>query len=165
VEDGFGRIFSEIEAGLPARRSLTEQLLHVFEIWSVHPFELVVNSPEAEELMSDSFGFASDVFDRSSDRLATLLTRLLRAVATEPDDLDPSAQARAQVLIAAAHGFKSMAHDTNDMRQLIRHLVAMTVAGFPHNGRSLGSRAVTESAAIASSPSLPIDDEAGAIDT
>lgn len=131
VEDGFGRILGEIEAGLLAKRSLTEQLLHVFEIWSVQPFELVANSPAAGELMTDSFGFASDVFDRSSDCLAALLTRLLRAAVTEPDALDPPAQARAQVLIAAAHGFKSRARDTEDMRQLIRDLVAMTVVGLP----------------------------------
>jgi AcrR family transcriptional regulator len=131
VEVGHERILAEIEAGLSAQRSLTEQLLHVFEIWSIQPFEMVAKSPAADELMTDSFGFVSDVFDRSSDRLAALLTRLLRAAVTDADALDPPAQARAQVLIAAAHGFKSRARDTEDMRRLIRDLVAMTVAGLP----------------------------------
>lgn len=131
VEAGFGRLLSEIDAGLPARGSLTEQLLHVFEIWSVQPFGLVASSPAADKLMTDSFGFASDIFDRSSDRLAALLTGLLRAAVTEPDALDPPAPARAQVLIAAAHGFKSMARDAEDMRQRISDLVAMTVTGLP----------------------------------
>jgi AcrR family transcriptional regulator len=131
VEAGFERLLGEIETGLPSDGSLTEQLLHVFEIWSVQPFELVASSPAADELMTDSFGFASDIFDRSADRLADLLARLLRAAVTEPDALDPSARARAQVLIAAARGFKSMARDTEDMRQLIRDLVGMTVAGLP----------------------------------
>jgi AcrR family transcriptional regulator len=131
VEAGFERLLSEIDAGLPARGSLTEQLLHVFEIWSVQPFELVATSPAADELMTDSFGFATDIFDRSSQRLAEVLTRLLRAAVTEPDKLDPPAQGRAEVLLAAAHGFKSMAGDTEDMRRLIRDLVGMTVAGLP----------------------------------
>ncbi len=131
VEVGHERILGEIEAGLAAQPSLTEQLLHVFEIWSIRPFEMVANSPAADELMTDSFDFASDVFDLSAHRLAAILTRLLRAAVTEPDALDPSAQARAQVLIAAVHGFKSRARDTNTMRQLIRDLVGMTVAGLP----------------------------------
>ncbi|HEY3438596.1 MAG TPA: TetR/AcrR family transcriptional regulator [Actinotalea sp.] len=131
VEAGHERILGEIEAGLPALRSLTDQLLHVFEIWSVQPFEMVVSSPAADELMNDSFGFVGDVFDRSSQRLADLLTGLFRDAVVEPDALDPSAPARAQVLIAAALGFKSKARDTAHMRQLIRDLVAMTVAGLP----------------------------------
>jgi AcrR family transcriptional regulator len=131
VETGFDRLLTEIESGLPAQGTLAEQLLHVFEIWSVQPFELVATSPAADELMTDSFGFAGDIFDRGAQRLAEVLTRLLRAVATDPDALDPPAPARARVLLAAAHGFKSMAHDTEDMRQLIRDLVSMTIASLP----------------------------------
>lgn len=131
VEAGFERLLNEIDAGLPAQSSLTEQLLHVFEIWSVQPFELVATSPAADELMTDSFGFASDIFDRSTQRLADALARLVRAAVTEPDALDPSAEGRARVLLAAAHGFKSTARDTDDMRHLIRDLVGMTVAGLP----------------------------------
>ena len=131
VEAGHERILGEIEAGLTDKQSVAEQLHHVFEVWSVRPFEMVATSPAADELMTDSFAFAGDLFDLSSRRLDALLTRLLRAAVTEPDELDPSAQARARVLIAAAHGFKSKAADPDDMRQLIHDLIGMTLSGLP----------------------------------
>jgi AcrR family transcriptional regulator len=132
VEVGLERIHADIAAGLPAQQSLTEQLLHIFEIWSVQPFEQVSTSPAADELMTDLFDVVRDLFDYSSQRLDALLTRLLSAAVADADALDPPAHTRARVLIAAALGFKALARDADDMRRLIRDLVAMTVVGLLH---------------------------------
>jgi len=53
----------------------------------------------------------------------------------------PTAEARARVLIAAAHGFKSVAKDANDMRAmraLFDDLVRMVVAGLPITAEPTG---------------------------
>lgn len=128
---GYDEILRNIEGGLPAHASLSAQLGHVFELWSVRPFDTVMLSPAADELMTDSYDFVGDVIERSAQRLAVLLASVIRAAVAEPGALQPSAEARARVMIAATHGFKSTARDTQDMRTLVHDLVAMTVAGLP----------------------------------
>ncbi len=137
VEMGLDELLRDIEAGLPAHGSLTAQLKHVFELWSVRCFEMVARSPAASELMTSSFGFASDVFERGAQRLARILTDVIRAAVAEPDALQPSAEVRARIMIAAAHGFKSVARNTQDMRALVHDLTRMTVAGLPVNAEAM----------------------------
>jgi AcrR family transcriptional regulator len=132
VEAGHNRLLDDAEAALLATGSLADRLERAFEIWSVQPFDLVTRSPAAEELMTDTFGFASDLFVCGAERMITLLADTIGAAA-RPDALQPSARARARVLVGAVHGFKSTARDTEDMRQLVRDLVAMTVAGLPQH--------------------------------
>lgn len=131
VETGLEALLRDIEAGLGAQTSLEGRLRHVFEIWSVRTYEMVARSPEARALMASSFDFVSDVFERSGQRLAKRLTDVIRAGVEQPDALRPSAEVRARIMMAAAHGFKTMARDADDMRALVRDLVRVTVAGLP----------------------------------
>lgn len=130
VEAGQDRLLKDVETALLAAGSLADRMARAFEIWSVEPFDLVTRSPAAHELMTNTFDFASDLFEHGTQRLIALLADAIEAAA-RPDELQPSARARARVLVGAAQGFKSTARDTEDMRQLVRDLVAMTVAGLP----------------------------------
>jgi AcrR family transcriptional regulator len=129
VQAGLDKLIDDIERGLPSRRTLTDQLLQVFEVSSIGSFELVARAPAAGELLNASFDFVGELFEQYHRRLAEILARLLRAAVADPDALRPSAEARARVLIAAAHGFKSAARDVKDLRELVGDLVQMTVAG------------------------------------
>jgi AcrR family transcriptional regulator len=136
VKVGLDQLLETIERGLPARRSLAEQLAHVFEVSSVGSFELVGRAPAAAELLHASFDFVGDMFEQYDRRLAEILERLLRAAVREPDALRPPAAARARVMIAAARGFKSVAKDAGEMKLMVHDLVQMTVAGLPGAGRA-----------------------------
>lgn len=129
VEMGLDDMIGRIETGLPAQRSLEEKLRHVFEIWTVQPFDAVARSPAADELTASSYDFAKDVFEQGAQRLAAILAAVLRAAVVHPGTLQPPAEERARIMIAAAHGFKSAARDTADMRMLIHDLVRIVVAG------------------------------------
>lgn len=131
VQVGLDDLIEKIERGLPDQPSLAAQLAHVFQVSSISSFELVARAPAANELMNASFDFVRDLFDRYEQRLAEILIRLIRAAVPKPDALRPPAQARARVMIAAAHGFKSAAKDLQDMQALISDLIQMTVAGLP----------------------------------
>jgi AcrR family transcriptional regulator len=131
VDMGFDEMLRGIEAGLPSLSSLSAQLRHVFELWSVRPFEMVMRAPAANELMTNSYDFAKDVFDRGAQRLAGILANLIRAAVAKPGALQPSAEVRARIMIAAVHGFKSVAQDTEDMRALVHDMVRMIVAALP----------------------------------
>lgn len=131
VAMGHDELLHNIEAGLPAQRALSEKLTYAFELWSVQTFDMVMLSPAASELMSDSYDFASDLFEQAAQRLADMLADAIRAAVAKPASLRPAAEAQARIMIAAAHGFKSAARNTDDMRTLIQDLVRMTVAGLP----------------------------------
>lgn len=131
VEMGFDETFRAIEAGLPGQGSLSAKLRYVFELWSVRPFELVARSPAASELMNGDYTVANEVFARGAKRLAAILSELIRAAVADPDALQPSAEVRARIMIAAAHGYKNVARDTQELRAFVHDLVGMTVAGLP----------------------------------
>jgi AcrR family transcriptional regulator len=121
----------DVESDLAVQGSLSTQLRNVFERWSVQPFDMVAHSPAAGELITDTYDFAADVIERGSQRLADLLAGVIRGAVPDPGTLQPSAEARARVMVAAANGFKHAARDTEDMRALVHDLVGMTVAGLP----------------------------------
>ncbi len=131
VQAGLDELLAKIEEGLAKRRSLPEQLAHVFQVSSVASFELVARAPAARELMTASFDFVRDLFDRYEQRQAEILARLIRAAVPRPDALRPSAEARARVMIAAVHGFKAAAKDPQEMQALVGDLVQLTVAALP----------------------------------
>ncbi len=131
----YDEVLREIAVGVPAQPTLFAQLAYVFELWTVRPFDLVKRSPAAAELISGPFDFASDVFESGALRLTKILASCLRGAVREPRALEPSAEAMARVLVAATHGFKLVARDTDEMRGLIADLVRMTVAGLPMTPR------------------------------
>lgn len=131
VDKGLNEMLREIEAGLPALKSLEAQLRHVFELWSVRTFETIMRAPAANELMTSSYDCAKDVFERGAQRLAGILAQIIRDAVAEPGVLQPSAEVRARIMIAAVHGFKSAARDPQDMRALVHDMVRMVVAGLP----------------------------------
>lgn len=137
VRAGLDDLLEKIEEGLAKRRSLEEQLAHVFQVSSVGSFELVARAPAASELLNASFDFVRDLFDGYEQRRAAILTRLIRAAVPAPDALRPTAEARARVMIAAVHGFKAAAKDPQEMQALVGDLVQITVAALAA-GKSQG---------------------------
>jgi AcrR family transcriptional regulator len=128
---GLDDLLAAMENGLVDKRTIPEQLAHVFEVSTVQSFEMVARSPAAAELMHASFDFVQDLFDRFEQRRADILCRIIRSAVAAPDALRPSAQARAHVMVAAAHGFKHAAKDAQEMRAWVNDLIQMTVAGLP----------------------------------
>lgn len=131
MASGFDDMFQAMAAGLPDQNTVSARLRLVFEHWSVRPYDLVARAPAAGELINSSFSFAKDITDQSIQRLTGVLAEVMRAAIPKAAALQLSAEARARVMIAAAHGFKSAAQDTQDMRSLVDDLVRMTVAGLP----------------------------------
>lgn len=131
IQVGLDDMLREIRAGMAAHDSLAAQLRHVFEIWSVRPFEVVARAPAASELVSGSYDFASDVFDKGAAQLANVVAEAIRVSVARPEALEPSADGVARIMIAAARGFKSVAKDAQEFRGLVSDLVRMVVAGLP----------------------------------
>lgn len=114
----------EIRAALPKHRSLRAKLSHIFEIWTIRPFELVSRAPDAAELLEQGHAFAADVYEKKQEQLVELLTAVLKEGRSSKKGR-VGAEATARVMAAAVRGFKSAARDVDDLRALVADLVAL----------------------------------------
>lgn len=119
------RMLEEIVETLDAAWPLERQLLHVAELAVARGYDMLAAHPDAADLMSpERHGPA---LLASFERLQVLLADLLRGplarghLKTTADDL-------ARILMAAMKGFKIVAKDGKELRQLIATQVQVTVA-------------------------------------
>jgi AcrR family transcriptional regulator len=121
-----------IVAGLDEHRGLAAKLSHIFEVWTVQPYELVSRAPDAKELIEHSHGFADEVLDAGQARLTEVIAGVLRSEGGGPPGLPPEQTGR--VMAAAVRGFKSDARTTAELRALIDgliHVVTRAEASHP----------------------------------
>lgn len=124
VGAGQDRLLDEVRTILSGPGTLQDRLVAAFEAWSVQPYAQLAHSPAADELSSDGFTFAEDVFARGHDALVALLADAIDADGPTPE---PSAPARARLLAGAARGFKEIARDADDLRGLLADQIAVTL--------------------------------------
>ena len=128
LADFVARLDEEARAGLDDRATVADRLGFVLEVWTVRPFELIRDTPDAKELTDGSHEFASDVVEDSRRRFEAVLAGVLEpgADALARRDLTPDRVAR--VLAIATDGFKERARDADELRELIAGLIRMAEA-------------------------------------
>jgi AcrR family transcriptional regulator len=114
--------FDEIRKGIPRFKTVEEKLAFAFEVWCVHPFELIQSSPDAADLLESTQAFAAEVNARAAADFEGLLAELLEPVVRKQKALKLSPHHIARILRTSAHGFKSAAKDSADLRQLISEM-------------------------------------------
>ena len=126
--DFVARAKEEVNAGMEGHATVQGKLGFVFDVWVVHPFELVRTAPDARELTDCTHDFASDVVEDSHRTLEIILVNILEpsADALALHGLTPGDVAR--VLVASARGFKDYSRDSDELHALIAGLIGMTVA-------------------------------------
>ena len=120
---------ADIEKAMATTANPEKKLERAFEIWVVRPFEIMMNSPEAKELMECAFTFAqpslSQGYKKFEATIAPILTTLtekrLIKVRMAPEKI-------AHVLASAVRGFKQTATTPTELRQLIKELLALALA-------------------------------------
>jgi len=104
---------------------LTKVLTDLFEIWVVKNYELVHQSPDARELLEYSQSFSRDIIESAYEQFDKILADVLKRHVAEikkPEHL-------ARTLSASARGIKESARDVTDLRNLLRGLIELAVAG------------------------------------
>jgi AcrR family transcriptional regulator len=119
---------AEIRAGLPTISDEEAKLRFVFEIWTVRPFQLMLSSPDAKDLVHCGQDFAGHIFAQVASEFESLLTEILKPLAAlnRPAIL-PAAQI-AHLLAASIHGYKDAARSVDELRQMIHGLIKLTLA-------------------------------------
>ncbi|MET3849348.1 TetR/AcrR family transcriptional regulator [Paenibacillus sp. OAE614] len=117
-------LIEEILEGLPSKQTPEEKMLYAFEVWSINNFDQSLNSPEVKEVTDSSFSFAQEALDASYSKLEVILTSILESRSKSngsPSSL--SSEKLAHLLTSALRGFKLVARDSSELRQMIEDLL------------------------------------------
>jgi TetR/AcrR family transcriptional regulator of autoinduction and epiphytic fitness len=122
---------AEIERTMATATTSQKKMERAFEIWAVRPFEVMMNSPEAKELMECSLGFARDSLSQGYHKFELMIVPVL-ATLTKRHSAKPSIAPEriAHVLASAVRGFKQTATTPTELRRLIKELLALSLS-FP----------------------------------
>lgn len=117
-----------IRRELPTLSTIEQKLNSMFEIWTVQPFEIMLKSPDAKDLVHCGHDFAADVLAQISAGFESLLTEVLQpVVAADRQAILPTSEI-AHLLAASIHGYKDSARSADELRTLIRNLITLTLA-------------------------------------
>ncbi len=118
---------AEIQVETAKAATPQEKIKLAFEIWSVRPFQMMMNSPEAKEILDCSFEFAQAALKQGYERFETAIVPILALLAERPPaKAQISPERAAHVLASAVGGFKQTAASADEMRQLIHELLLLS---------------------------------------
>ncbi len=124
VDEIIAEVREAIATTLPAK----ERLQQAFEIWAVHPYDMICSSAEARELLECNFDFAQASLREAYGRFEATIAPLIAASAPGRNGAEDLAPERtAHILVSAVHGLKRAAKTSIELRQLIEDLLFMTL--------------------------------------
>jgi len=104
-----------------------QKLMCAFEIWAVHPFEMVMRSPEAKELIECSFTFAQDSLRQGYKVFEAAIVPVVASLAERhPAKAYMAPEQIAHVLASAVRGFKQTTAKPAELRLLIERLLVLS---------------------------------------
>jgi AcrR family transcriptional regulator len=119
----------EIERAMAKLKTPEEKILLAFELWAVRPFEMMLSSPEAKEIVDCSFDFAQPALREGYARFeATIVPELAMLAERLPARASLGPKKIAHVLASAVHGFKQTATTPPELRRLIEDLLALSLS-------------------------------------
>jgi len=117
----------EIRQGLDRFSSAKEKLMYAFEVWTVRPFELIMKSPDAKDLINCRFEFSREVFDQISATFEAELKGIIAPLKATAERTKLSAGQTAHLLASAVRGFKEVTKNGAELRQMIKNLLDATI--------------------------------------
>ena len=127
-DDWVAQTIDEIERELAMRVSAREKLALIFELWAVRPFEIVLQSTEARELLECGYDFARASLEAGYARLdAVIVPVIAPLLQSRSRKARLSAESAARVLTGAVRGFKQVAATSGELRELIADLLSLSL--------------------------------------
>lgn len=125
----FATMLAELGEGIDARDEPIEQLRFAFEVWTIRPFEIVQNAPDAADLLENSRQLSADVWNKAEADFEAIITGILGRVMQGQGGPGLSATQVAHVLATAVPGFKESARSAADLRGRIKDLLVLVLDG------------------------------------
>jgi len=124
----FTAALDEIRQGLGRFARADEKLTFGFEVWCVRPFEIILASPDATDLLQSSYEFATEVTTRAAADFEALLAEVLQAQIRGRAQTGFSSAQIAHILATAVPGFKESAKTAVQLRELVAGLITIVLA-------------------------------------
>ena len=129
VTQVFNELLSEIREGLSRRETVTDKLTFAFEVWCVGPFEMTHVSPDAKDILESGYEFASEITLHAFSDFEEIVADILRPVVSTQTKEMISVEQLAHILTTASQGFKESASSTVQLRQMLKGLIIIVLAG------------------------------------
>jgi len=118
----------EIRQGLGRFAKPEEKLTFAFEVWCVRPFQMILASPDAKDLLESSYEFATEVTTKAAADFEALLAEVLQVQVPGKAEMEFSSAQIAHILATAVPGFKDSAKTAVELRELIAGLVTIVLS-------------------------------------
>ena len=128
VERVFASMLAEIRQGVSRFPTAEEKLTFACEIWCVRPFEMILASPDARDLLDSSYEFAAEITTKAVREFMSILAEILDPLVRLQNKVHLSSIQIAQLLASALPGFKGSAESSARLRALIADLITVVVA-------------------------------------
>lgn len=128
VERVFASMLAEIRRGVSRFPTAEEKLTFACEIWCVRPFEMILASPDARDLLESSYEFAEETTTKAAREFMSILTEILDALVRRQNKVHLSSIRIAELLESALKGFKASAESAAQLRALIAGLITVVLA-------------------------------------
>jgi AcrR family transcriptional regulator len=129
VTQVFDELLQEVRAGLSKRENVVDKLTFAFEVWCVGPFEITQASPDAKDILESSYEFATEIIAHAFSDFEHILSDALRPIVDAQAERLLSPEQLAHILTTAVVGFKEAASSVAQLRQMIRGLITVVLAG------------------------------------
>lgn len=127
-----GESMKVIRQGLAQLPDVEERLNFAFEVWTVRPFEMMLSTPDAKDLIDCTHGFARETGLRISAEFEALLVEILAPVSYQPHSAVLPVEQVAHLLAASIHGFKESCATVEELRGMVAGLIRLTLAALEH---------------------------------
>jgi AcrR family transcriptional regulator len=122
-----------VRTAVEVQRDVEGKLQQAFEVWAVEPFQLMLASPDASDLVDCAHGFAKETIAPFYAEFESILTAILDPLVGAPIVSSGSAKpltaaAIAQLLTLSAHAFKEASSSIAELRSMIHSHIALTLA-------------------------------------
>lgn len=125
----FNELLGEVREGVSKNEGVVNKLTAAFEVWCVLPFEMIQVSPDAKDILESGYEFANEITVRAFADFEHILSDVLRPIVSAQAEPPLSAEQLAHILTTAAQGFKESASSAIQLRQMIKGLITVVLAG------------------------------------
>lgn len=125
---GAEQILAEIAETLPTLETVEDKLHFAFDRWIVQPYLMMIQSPDARELVDCTFAFVQEEMARQYAEFEALLAGIIEPLVRKHSSTEMSPAQLAHLLIGAVTGFKKIARDVDELQQLIRGQLSILLA-------------------------------------
>ncbi len=133
----FNELLREVHQGLNKYDDVAEMLTFAFEVWCVGPFEIIQASPDAKDLLESGYEFAVEITLHAYSDFESILSDVLRPIVNAQLEPPLSSEQLAHILTTAVQGFKESASSVVQLRQMIKGLITVVLAGLQNQRGSI----------------------------